>query len=554
MPSPYPKTNDILQGVEFKAPIADNAAHILSAEAIAFLATLHRSFNGTRLQLLQNRKLAQKERDAGKLPDFLPETKHIREDQTWVGPPLSPGLEDRRVEITGPTDRKMVINALNSKVATYMADFEDSSTPTWFNATDGQVNLYDAIRQTIELKSPKKTYQLDLSNDRKLPTLIVRPRGWHLNEYHLWIDGEPISGSLFDFGLYFFNNAKESIARGVGPYFYLPKMEHHLEAKLWNDVFNFSEDYIRISRGTIRATVLIETLPAVFQLDEIIFQLRNHSSGLNCGRWDYIFSYIKSLRNHPSFILPDRAQVNMSVGFMDSYVKRLIYTCHKRQVHAMGGMAALIPIKNDPIANKKAMESVYKDKLREVLAGHDGTWIAHPAIADIALDVFNKYMPGPNQINITRNETAALAVSNNSLLSPFVSGGKVTEKGVRANISIGLGYIEAWLRGTGCVAINFLMEDAATAEVSRSQLNQWVKHGVYTDEGVLIDKRYVSRLLDEEVEKLISNAPRGHKYKEATKFYKPEITDEKYSDFITLPLYEEITKQTATRSINAQKL
>lgn len=550
--SPFPKTADILNGVELRAPIADNAKHILSVEALAFLATLHRSFNKTRLVLLENRKKAQAERDAGKLPDFLPETKYIREDKTWTGPPLAPGLEDRRVEITGPTDRKMVINAFNLNVATYMADFEDLSTPTWFNVTDGQVNLYDAIRGTISLKSPKKTYALN-TKDRKLPTLLVRPRGWHLSEAHVLVDGERMLGLLFDFGLYFFNNAKEYIKRGFGPYFYLPKMEHHLEAKLWNDVFNFSEDYIRIPRGTIRATVLIETLPAVFQLDEIIYQLRNHSAGLNCGRWDYIFSYIKSLRNHPQFILPDRAQVNMTVDFMANYVKLLIEVCHKRQVHAMGGMAALIPIKNDPAANKAAMESVYKDKLREVLAGHDGTWIAHPAIAEIALSVFNKHMPGPNQINIDSGKGPVL-VSNTDLLSPYVRGGKITEAGIRTNISIGLGYIEAWLRGTGCVAINWLMEDAATAEVSRSQLNQWVKHGAKTADGKLIDKAYISKLLDEELAKLAKSAPKGHKYYEAAKYYKPEITNEKYSDFITEPLYEDIVLKTATRRISAEKL
>lgn len=568
MSSPFPNTTDVLKGVELKAPIAANAKHIYSPEALAFVATLHRSFNPTRLQLLANRKLQQQQRDNGKLPDFLPETKHIRDDPTWTGPALAPGLEDRRVEITGPTDRKMVINALNSKVATYMADFEDSSTPTWFNVTDGQVNLYDAVRQTIELKTPKKTYSLDLENgQRKLPTLIIRPRGWHLNENHLLVDGEPVSGSIFDFAIYFYNNAKEAIKRQFGPYFYLPKMEHHLEAKLWNDIFNFSEDYIRIPRGTIRATVLIETLPAVFQLNEIIYQLRNHSSGLNCGRWDYIFSFIKSLRQHPEFILPDRAQVTMKVGFMSSYVKLLIDTCHKRQVHAMGGMAALIPIKNDPAANKKAMQSVYEDKLREVLAGHDGTWIAHPAIADIALSVFNKHMPGPNQINVQKKDRLAnggkqqqqqqqqeVSISNKDLLSPFVQGGEITESGIRSNLSIGLGYIEAWLRGTGCVAINFLMEDAATAEVSRSQLNQWVKHGAKTSTGQTIDKQYVSKLMDEEVQKLLAKAPKGNKFKEAKQFYLPDVVNDGYSEFITLALYEHITKETAVRSIKAEKL
>ncbi len=528
-----------LQGVEIKAPIPTNASHILTKEAIAFLATLHRTFNARRLALLDRRQVRQAEIDAGKFPDFLPETEHIRKDATWKGAAPAPGLVDRRVEITGPTDRKMVINALNSDVYTYMSDFEDSQAPTWANNVDGQVNLYDAVRRTISLNTGKKSYKL--RTDRNpLPTLIVRPRGWHLEEKHFIVDGKPISGSLFDFGLYFFHNAKESVAQGFGPYFYLPKMESHLEARLWNDVFNLSQDIVGVSRGTIRATVLIETILAVFEMDEIIYELRDHSSGLNCGRWDYIFSFIKKFRNHSEFVLPDRGDVTMTVPFMSSYVKLLIKTCHKRGVHAMGGMAAQIPIKNDDVANKVAMEGVYKDKLREVTAGHDGTWVAHPALAYIALDVFNKHMPTPNQI-FKRDDYNDVHVTARDLINPFIPGGKITEAGIRKNIYIGLGYMEAWLRGTGCVPINYLMEDAATAEVSRSQIYQWVHHGIITAEGIKVTPDYTRKLLKDETEKLIKNAPQGNKFNEAANAFEPEITGQRYSEFLTSLLYDDIT-------------
>ena len=474
--------------------------------------------------------------DNGALPDFLPETKHIREDPIWQGAPPAPGLEDRRVEITGPTDRKMVINALNADVYTYMSDFEDSSTPTWNNMIGGQVNLYDAVRRTISLQQGSKSYKL--RTDRPVPTLIVRPRGWHLDESHFLVDGEPISGGIFDFGLYFFHNAKEAIAQGFGPYFYLPKMESHLEARLWNDIFKVSQDWIGIPRGTIRGTVLIETILGVFEMDEIIYELREHSSGLNCGRWDYIFSFIKKLRNHPEFVLPERNDVTMTVPFMSSYVKLLIQTCHKRGVHAMGGMAAQIPIKDDAQANKVAMEGVYKDKLREALAGHDGTWVAHPQLAHIALEVFNKHMPTPNQIFLRREE---VHVTARDLINPYIPGGKISEAGIRKNLFIGLGYMEAWLRGVGCVPINYLMEDAATAEVSRSQLNQWVKHGVTTSEGKKVTKDYILALLADETKKAEQSGPKGNKFAEAARYLKPEITDEKYSDFLTTLLYDKVT-------------
>ncbi|KAJ2975013.1 hypothetical protein NUW58_g8479 [Xylaria curta] len=467
----------------------------------------------------------------------------------------------------------MVVNALNSDVWTYMADFEDSSAPTWDNMINGQVNLYDAVRRQVDFTQGPKEYKL--RNDRKLPTLIVRPRGWHLEERHVTVDGEPISGSLFDFGLYFFHNAVEYQSKGYGPYFYLPKMESHLEARLWNDAFNLAQDYIGMPRGTIRGTVLIETILAAFEMEEIIYELRDHSSGLNCGRWDYIFSTIKKFRQNPDFILPDRSAVTMTVPFMDAYVKLLIQTCHKRGVHAMGGMAAQIPIKDDKAANDKAMEGVRADKLREVRAGHDGTWVAHPALAKIASDIFNEHMPTPNQLFVRRED---VKIGARDLLNMNVPG-KITEEGIRKNLAIGLGYMEAWIRGIGCVPINYLMyvpnlvhstplfpppistlpryiphlaaafvlsvyvelEDAATAEVSRSQLWQWVRHGVTTAEGKRVDKAYALRLLKEQTDQLAAKAPGGNKFALASQYFAGQVTGEDYADFLTTLLYNEIT-------------
>ncbi|KAI1351294.1 malate synthase, glyoxysomal [Xylaria sp. FL0043] len=528
-------TDAILRGVSVSGTVNAEHKKILTPQALAFLALLHRSFNVTRKKLLERRVTRQAEIDRGVLPDFLPETCHIREDPTWKGAPPAPGLVDRRVEITGPTDRKMVVNALNSDVWTYMADFEDSSAPTWDNMINGQVNLYDAVRRQVDFKQGPKEYKL--RSDRKLPTLIVRPRGWHLEEKHVTVDGEPISGSLFDFGLYFFHNAFEYQRSGYGPYFYLPKMESHLEARLWNDVFNLAQDYIGMPRGTIRGTVLIETILAAFEMDEIIYELRDHSSGLNCGRWDYIFSTIKKFRQNPDFVLPDRSAVTMTVPFMDAYVKLLIQTCHKRGVHAMGGMAAQIPIKDDPAANDKAMEGVRADKLREVRAGHDGTWVAHPALAKIASDIFNERMPTPNQLFVRRED---VKIGARDLLNMNVPG-KITEEGIRKNLAIGLGYMEAWLRGIGCVPINYLMEDAATAEVSRSQLWQWVRHGVTTAEGKRVDKAYALRLLKEQTDQLAAKAPAGNKFALASKYFATQVTGEDYADFLTTLLYNEIT-------------
>lgn len=528
-------TAEILKDVNILGPLNEGTKKILNKDATVFLALLHRTFNKTRKALLERRVIRQAELDRGVLPDFLPETKHIRDDDTWRGAPPAPGLIDRRVEITGPTDRKMVVNALNSDVWTYMADFEDSNAPTWDNVINGQLNLYDAIRKQVDFKQGEKEYKL--RTDRRLPTIICRARGWHLEEKHFTVDGEPISGSLFDFGLYFFNNAEELVKRGTGPYFYLPKMESHLEARLWNDVFNLAQDYIGMPRGTIRGTVLIETILAAFEMDEIIYELRQHSSGLNCGRWDYIFSTIKRFRNNANFVLPDRSAVTMTVPFMDAYVKLLIKTCHRRQVHAMGGMAAQIPIKNDPKANEAAMASVRADKLREVRAGHDGTWVAHPGLAKIAVDIFNTYMPAPNQMHVRRED---VHITRNDLLNMNVPG-KITEEGIRKNLNIGLGYMEGWLRGVGCVPINFLMEDAATAEVSRSQLWQWCKHGVSTSEGKKVTKDYALQLLHEQAQELESKAPKGNKFALAAKYFEGQVTGEDYAEFLTSLLYNEIT-------------
>ncbi|KAI4186016.1 MAG: hypothetical protein LQ346_005771 [Caloplaca aetnensis] len=525
----------LLQGVSILGPLNDQTRKILNKEATAFLALLHRSFNAQRKGLLQYRVIRQAELDKGVLPDFLPETKHIRENDAWRGAPPAPGLVDRRVEITGPTDRKMVVNALNSNVWTYMADFEDSSAPTWDNMVNGQINLYDAIRNQVDFKQGEKEYKL--RSDRNLPTLIARARGWHLEEKHLTVDGEPISGSLFDFGLYFFHNAHELVKRGTGPYFYLPKMESHLEARLWNDVFNVAQDFIGMPRGTIRGTVLIETIVAAFEMDEIIYELRDHSAGLNCGRWDYIFSVIKKFRQNPNFVLPDRSAVTMTVPFMDAYVKLLIKTCHKRGVHAMGGMAAQIPIKENKEANDAAMANVYADKFREVRAGHDGTWVAHPALAAIASEVFNKHMPTPNQMFVRREE---VHVTANDLLNMNMPG-TITEEGIRKNLNIGLGYMEGWLKGIGCVPINYLMEDAATAEVSRSQLWQWCRHGVTTAEGKKVDKTYAQKLLKEQADELASKAQKGNKYHLAAQYFAGQVTGEDYADFLTSLLYNEIT-------------
>lgn len=526
-------------------PSTTTPKDILTKDALEFVVLLHRTFNERRKDLLNKRQIVQNGLDSGSYKfHFLDETSNIRNDISWKGAIPAPGLIDRSTEITGPPLRNMLINALNSDVKTYMTDFEDSLAPTWNNIIYGQVNLFDAIRNQINFVSSKgKEYRLN--NDiSALPTLIVRPRGWHLVEKHLLVDNEPMSASIFDFGLYFFHNAHKLLEIGKGPYFYLPKMEHHLEAKLWNDIFCVAQDYLNIPRGTIRATVLIETLPAAFQMEEIIFQLRDHSSGLNCGRWDYIFSTIKRLRNLPQHLLPDRDQVTMTSPFMDAYVRLLINTCHRRGVHAMGGMAAHIPIKDNPEANEIAMSKVRNDKLRELTKGHDGSWIAHPALASICNDVFIN-MGTPNQIY---NIPDLSDFRSSELTNTNIVEGKITIDGIRQNLDIGLQYMEAWLRGSGCVPINNLMEDAATAEVSRCQLYQWVKHGAtLSDTGERVTAELTSKILNEQVAKLQASSPVGdkNKFAIAAKYFLPEITGENFSEFITSLLYDEIVTITS---------
>ncbi|KLO18338.1 malate synthase [Schizopora paradoxa] len=506
------------------------AAEILTEEALTFLAALHRTFDATRIDLLNAREIAQQRYDSGVALDFPPETAHIRNEPSWICAPPAPGLEDRRVEITGPPDRKMVINALNSGAKTFMADFEDSCSPTFANLVNGQANLRDAIRREIDFETGGKSYRLS----ENPAVLIVRPRGWHLNEARVTVDNKPMSGSLFDFGLYFFHNAKELVARGSGPYFYLPKMEHYLEARLWNDVFLFSQSYIGIPHNTIRATVLIETLPAAFCMEEILFELRNHSSGLNCGRWDYIFSFIKKRRADPSAILPDRKDVTMEVGFMDSYVRLLIKTCHKRKVAAMGGMSAQIPIKNDPKANEVAMNKVKADKLREVTYGHDGTWIAHPLINEIAMKIFNENMLGPNQYHIRREEFVVAAAD---LLNSKVPG-RITRDGVKGNVSAALAYCSGWVSGNGCIPLNFLMEDAATAEIARVQLWQWAHYNSRLDSGEPVTPEMIDALIDEvkpSIKKLVAGV-KEDQVDLCSEYLKKQVRKQWASEFLTSDL------------------
>jgi malate synthase len=515
----------VSEELQITAPVSAAYAEILTPEAVRFVASLAAKFEGRRQELLARRQERQTEIDAGHFPDFLTETTDIRLSE-WIVAPIPRDLTDRRVEITGPVDRKMVINALNSGANVFMADFEDANSPTWSNNVEGQINLRDANRRTIEFTSPEgKKYKL---ND-KVATLLVRPRGWHLNEKHVLREGKPISGSLFDFGLYFFHNAKQLMANGSGPYFYLPKLESHVEARLWNDVFNFSQDSLGIPRGTIRATVLIETILASFEMDEILHELREHSAGLNCGRWDYIFSFIKKFRNFPTFVLPNRAEVTMERHFLKSYVELLIQTCHRRGIHAMGGMAAQVPIKNDPAANEQALEKVRLDKLREVRAGHDGTWVAHPGLVPIAKQIFDEGMPTPNQISKKRED---VHITAKDLLA--ATEGTITEAGLRWNIDVGLQYLEAWLRGVGCVPIYNLMEDAATAEICRAQVWQWVKFGAKLDDGRPVTAAMVNQVVDEQL------AKRGNadaEFAKAAGIFRQMMTSADFQEFLTLPAY-----------------
>ncbi len=525
-----------IEGVEVSGPVTEDFSQVLTSEALSFVGTLSREFDSRRRELLARRMAVQAEIDDGKMPDFLPETREIRESD-WKIASVPADLQDRRVEITGPVDRKMIINALNSGASTYMADFEDSHSPTWSSTVQGQINLRDAVKGTIDFESPQgKQYRLA----DKIATLLVRPRGWHLVEKHLSVDGLPVSASIFDFGLFFFHNAANLIARGSGPYFYLPKMESHLEARLWNDVFNRAQDLLGIPKGSIKATVLIETILAAFEMDEILYELKDHMAGLNCGRWDYIFSFIKRFKNIPAYIFPDRAQITMTRHCMRSYSLLAIKTCHRRGAHAIGGMAAQIPIKNDPEANEVALQKVREDKVREATDGHDGTWVAHPGLVRLAKEEFDRAMPAANQIEKLRQD---VRVTAEDLLK--LPAGTITEQGLRTNIDVGLQYMAEWLKGAGCVPIYNLMEDAATAEISRTQIWQWVHH----PKGVLDDGRKVTRelfrsLMQEEMQKickLVGDECYGEgKYNLASKLFDEIISNDELDEFLTLRAYEHL--------------
>jgi malate synthase len=524
------------EGVEITAEVPPEGAEILTSEAVALVAKLHREFEARRRELLAARVARAGALDEGQEPDFLPQTAHIREDKSWRVAPAPPDLQDRRVEITGPVDRKMIINALNSGAKVFMADFEDSNTPTWENTIQGQINLRDAVDGTITFTNPDgKEYALG----EELATLLVRPRGWHLIEKHVLVDGEPVSAGIFDLALYAFHNAKTLLAKGSGPYFYLPKLESHLEARLWNDIFLVIQEEIGIPRGSIRATVLIETILAAFEMDEILYELREHSAGLNCGRWDYIFSVIKKFRTRPDFVLADRALVTMTTHFMRSYSLLAIKTCHARDAHAIGGMAAQIPIKNDPEANEEALAKVRADKEREASDGHDGTWVAHPGLVPIAMEAFDAVMTGPNQIDRKREDVTITAKD----LLTFVPEGPITEAGLRTNISVGVQYLGAWLNGIGCVPINNLMEDAATAEISRSQVWQWIHsaNGVL-DDGRKVDAELFRTMLAEELEKIHGKYPESlaSYFDRAAVLFDDISTSEDFVDFLTLPAYRMI--------------
>jgi malate synthase len=526
-------TATTLSGLEIRGPLPAPYAEILTPEACAFLAGLFRAFEPRRQELLRRRVARQAELDSGVLPDFLPATVSVREG-AWKVAPAPADLLDRRTEITGPVDRKMVINALNSGAKVFMADFEDATSPTWENLLDGHLNLRDAVRRTITFTSPEgKAYQLN----EKTATLLVRPRGWHLPEKHVLLDGQPVSGSLFDFGLYFFHNARELLARGSGPYFYLPKMESHLEARLWNDVFVHAQAALGVPKGSIRATSLIETILATFEAEEILYELRDHASGLNCGRWDYIFSCIKRLHARENYLFPDRTQVTMTAPFMRAYSLYVIKVCHRRGAHAMGGMAAQIPIKNNPAANAEAMAKVLADKEREATDGHDGTWVAHPGLVPIALQAFDKHMPGPNQVARQRDDVHVTAAE--LLAAP---AGTITDAGIRTNFSVGIQYLEAWFGGSGCVPLYNLMEDAATAEISRAQLWQWLHRGGKLPNGFPITPSHYDMLVGEVIAKIQGEVgeerySNGH-FRTAAHLFTEMVKNPQLEEFLTLPAYE----------------
>lgn len=522
--------------IEFSGFDIKNYENILSQNAQGFLLELHNKFNDRRLKLLEEREVEQAYFDAGNYPSFPEETKYIRESN-WVCEPLPKDLLDRRVEITGPVDRKMVINALNSGAKTFMADFEDSNSPKIQNNLEGQINLRDANLKTISFYNEKKDKTYQLNNETA--TLLVRPRGLHLNEKHFVIDQQEMSGSLVDFGLYFFHNIKTLQAKNSATYFYLPKLEHYLEARFWNDVFVFAQEYLNIPQNTIKATVLIETITASFQLDEIIYELRNHMAGLNCGRWDYIFSYIKKFRKHTNFMVPDRDQVTMKTPFMEAYSLRVIQRCHKRRVHAMGGMAAQIPIKNDEMANELAFKKVIADKEQEVKNGHDGTWVAHPGLVSVAMEVFNENMPTQNQLHVKRND---IQVTEANLVE--IPKGVITENGIRKNINVGILYIESWLRGNGAAAIYNLMEDAATAEISRTQIWLWLKNEIKINSGETFNIENYEKFKHQEIEKIKDyvgqNAFNNGKFEKAIQLFDELVLAENFEEFLTLSAYNHI--------------
>jgi malate synthase len=522
-------------GVVIKGHIGPRYSEILTAEAQAFLADLHRTFDARRRELLTERADKQRKYDAGALPDFLPETAEIRARDDWKVAPIPQDLLDRRVEITGPVDRKMIVNALNSGATHYMADFEDANSPTWANNVEGQLNLRDYWAGTIAFTDPQNKKRYEVKD--KPAVLIVRPRGWHLDEVHVEVDGAPISASLFDFGLYFFHNARAQIAKGSGPYFYLPKIESHQEARLWNDVFVFAQNKFSIWTGVIKATVLIETLPAAFEMEEILYEMREHIAGMNAGRWDYIFSFIKTFAQNPDYILPDRSQVVMGEAFLGAYAALLVQTCHKRGAFAMGGMAAQIPIKNDEAANTAAFDKVRADKEREVRDGYDGTWVAHPDLVPVAKDVFDRMMPQPNQLDRVRLHVRVLP---GDLLK--IHEGTRTDEGFRLNIRVGVQYIEAWLNGRGAVPIYNLMEDAATAEISRAQIWQWLKYGAELDGGIKVTRTYFEKAMHEEMIRVKQEVGtrdfnRG-RFAEAEKLFRQLSLSREFVPFLTIPAYK----------------
>lgn len=516
-----------IEGLTLRAAIRPEDEDVLTPEALTFVHRLARRFEADRRALLEARAKRQERLDAGERLDFIAETAEIRQGN-WRVVEAPVDLRDRRVEITGPTDAKMMINALNSGAKVFMADFEDSLAPTWTNLIQGQRNLMEAVRRTLRLDTPSKIYTLQ----PKTATLVLRPRGWHLVEKHVEVDGQPISASLFDFGLYLFHNAHELLRRGTGPYFYLPKLESHLEARLWNAVFNAAQDELGIPRGSIRATVLIETILAAFEMDEILYELREHAAGLNAGRWDYLFSLIKKFAHQAEFVQPDRAQLTMTVPFMHAYTDLLVQTCHKRGAHAIGGMAAFIPSRKDPVVNEKAMAKVREDKVREAKQGFDGTWVAHPDLVAVAMREFDAVLgKAPDQKSVMRQD---VRVTGRQMLDVRIPGGKVSEAGLRNNLSVCLQYLSAWLAGTGAVAIFNLMEDAATAEIARAQLWQWIRHGVTLTDGRVVDEALYRSLRDEELAKL----PPAPRLKDAAALLDDLTASERFVDFLTIPAYE----------------